>query len=95
MSYKNFNRHELFNRDLMEYHSTTIRQVEDYFIDNKESFFNPLTNMLAGIWDGYLYDNLLDTALEMGIHNGLIERIEYIIGVINVHIAENSVTSQI
>ena len=76
MSYKRFNRHEIFNSEMMSFHSQTIREVEDFFIENDESMFNQLTNMLCGIWDGYLYDNLMDVALEMGIHNGLIDRIE-------------------
>ena len=88
MSYKRFNRHEIFNSEMMSFHSQTIREVEDFFIENDESMFNQLTNMLCGIWDGYLYDNLMDVALEMGIHNGLIDRIEQTIEFIEKNIKE-------
>jgi len=49
-----FNRHELFNQDWMDYHSQTLRMVEDFYIANDESWFNDLYNKLCGVWDGYL-----------------------------------------
>lgn len=76
MSYQTFNRHEIFNVEMMKFHSETIRQAEDFFIENDESMFNELTNMLYGIWDGFLYDDMMSVALDMGIHNGLVDRIE-------------------
>ena len=65
--YRRFNRHQLFNGELMNFHSQTIRLVEDFYMEKNQTWFNELTNMLAGIWDGYLYDNLLPKAKEEGL----------------------------
>jgi hypothetical protein len=87
--YRLFNRHELFDGELMKFHSTTIRLVEDFFMDKGESFHNQLTNMLYGIWDGYLYTNLLLTAKESGLPIEDVRRIESTIDVINEYIDAN------
>ena len=63
MNYKRFDRHEMFDNFLMKYHSTTIRLVEDYIWNTMKEVSHPLLNMLNGIWDGYLYDDLLIKAL--------------------------------
>jgi len=76
MNYTLFDRHQVFTSDWVDYHSITIREVEDFFLDLDESPFNALTNMLNGIWDGYLYNELLETSNQMGLHLHLINRIE-------------------
>jgi len=76
MNYTLFDRHQVFTSDWVDYHSITIREVEDFFLDLDESPFNSLTNMLNGIWDGYLYNELLETSNQMGLHLHLINRIE-------------------
>ena len=93
MSYKRFNRHELFDGDLMKFHSNTIRLVEDFFMDKGESFHNELTNMLYGIWDGYLYQNLLPIANQSGLPIEDVRRIESTIDVIEEYIDANPLTT--
>ena len=70
-----FDRHELFNQDWMDYHTTTLRMVEDFHIENDESWFTPLYNMLCGVWDGYLYTEMLETAKQMGLPTHILQRI--------------------
>ena len=70
-----FDRHELFNDDWMEYHSQTLRMVEDFHIETDESWFTPLYNMLCGVWDGYLYTEMLETAKQMGLPTHILHRI--------------------
>ena len=70
-----FDRHELFNDDWMEYHSQTLRMVEDFHIETDESWFTPLYNMLCGVWDGYLYTEMLETAKQMGLPTYILQRI--------------------
>ena len=70
-----FDRHELFNDDWMNYHSQTLRMVEDFHIENDESWFTPLYNMLCGVWDGYLYTEMLETAKQMGLPTHILQRI--------------------
>jgi hypothetical protein len=62
---------------MMDFHSTTIRQVEEFFMDNNQSPFNTLTNQLNGIWDGYFYEDTLEMAKQMGLPTHLTNRIEF------------------
>ena len=84
MNYKRFDRHELFDTFLMKYHSTTIRLVEDYLLETDQPLYNDLTNMLNGIWDGYLYDELLIKSLILPKED--YRRVEDIVNIINEHI---------
>ena len=70
-----FNRHELFTEDWMTYHSQTLRMVEDFYIAKDESWFTPLYNMLCGVWDGYLYTEMLETAKGMELPTPILQRI--------------------
>jgi len=82
MSYLRFDRHQKFNREMMDYHSDTLRAVEDFHMARKESWFNEVYNMLNGIWDGYLYTDLLESAKQMGLPTHITNRIEYTINFI-------------
>jgi hypothetical protein len=84
MNYKRFNRHELFDAFLMDYHSTTIRLVSDYIWKTQKEVMSTLENMLCGIWDGYLYDDLLTKALILPAED--YRRIEDMVTLINEHI---------
>ena len=70
-----FNRHELFTEDWMEYHSNTLRMVEDFYIDQNKSWFNEVYNMLCGVWDGYLYTEMLESAKQLGLPTNILQRI--------------------
>jgi hypothetical protein len=78
-----FNRHELFTSEMMEYHATTLRMVEDFYMNQNESWFNEVYNMLCGVWDGYLYTDLLESAKQLGLPTHIINRIKYTINFIN------------
>jgi hypothetical protein len=75
MNIVRFNRYELFNEDWMSYHSETLRRVENFYIDRNESWFNEVYNQLCGVWDGYLYTEMLDSAREIGIPPQILQRI--------------------
>lgn len=81
MNYKRFDRHEMFDNFLMKYHSTTIRLVEDYIWNTMKEVSHPLLNMLNGIWDGYLYDDLLIKALILPAED--YRRVEDMVNLIN------------
>ena len=72
-----FNRHELFTSEMMEYHSTTLRMVEDFYMNQNESWFNDMYNMLCGIWDGYFYTEVIPMDYELGLPQSIIDRIDY------------------
>jgi hypothetical protein len=59
MNYRKFDRHEVLNTvELMKAHSTLIRDVETYQMENEISDFD-FINELFGIYDGYLYTSIL------------------------------------
>ena len=87
MSFKRFNRHELFDGFLMEWHSTTIKLVRDYIWETQKEVHSELENMLCGIWDGYLYDNLLTKALILPQED--YRRVEDVVRLINEYIDTN------
>ncbi len=70
-----FNRHELFTEDWVSYHSQTIREVENFYIAKDESWFNDLYNKLCGVWDGYLYTEMLESAKQYGLPTHILQRI--------------------
>jgi len=76
MNIVRFNRHELFTSEMMNFHSTTLREMEDYYIGIDESWFNSLYNSLCGIWDGYLYPEMIESAKQMGLPIHIIDRIQ-------------------
>lgn len=86
MGYKRFNRHELFDSFLMDWHSTTIKLVQDYIWETQGAVMTDLENMLYGIWDGYLYDDLLTKALILPTED--YRRIQDTVDLINEHIKE-------
>jgi len=69
-----FNRHEIFSIEDHEFHSQTIRQVEDFYISQNKTWYNELYNELCGIWDGYLYYNILELAAK-DLPETLVDRI--------------------
>ena len=87
MNYKRFNRHELFDKFLMEYHSITIKRATDYIWETQKEVMTELENLLCGIWDGYLYDELLTKALILPTED--YRRVEDIVQLINEHIEAN------
>ena len=75
MSYIRFDRHTNMT-------STTRGEILDII---KEVDFNTgfdLMNMLYGLFDGYLYDDLLEVARGAKIDNALYNRIENVVSVI-------------
>ncbi len=75
MNIVRFNRHEVFNSTWMDYHSQTLRMVEDFYIDQNESWFNEVYNQLYGVWDGYLYTEILESAKQLGLPTHITDRI--------------------
>ena len=70
-----FNRHELFNGEWMKFHSATLREMEMFYIDQNKSWFNEVYNMLCGVWDGYLYTEMLESAKQLGLPTYILQRI--------------------
>jgi hypothetical protein len=57
MNYKRFNRHDCFTSEMMTMTMDVIKATED----------DSLTNMAYGLFDGYLYEDLLPRAIKLGV----------------------------
>jgi hypothetical protein len=81
MSYYRFNRHELFSANDVEELLNIICAVKDISLDiEDDDDFNDLENKLYGLFDGYLYDDVLTTAASiMQVPLELCKRIEVLI----------------
>jgi hypothetical protein len=59
----------------MEYHRETLNQMEMFYIDQNKSWFNEVYNMLCGVWDGYLYTEMLESSKQLGLPTHITNRI--------------------
>ena len=57
MNYTKFERHECFTSEMMTMTMDVIKATDD----------DKLTNMAYGLYDGYLYDDLLSRAVKLGV----------------------------
>ena len=57
MNYKRINRHDCFTSEMRTMTMDVINATED----------DSLTNMSYGLFDGYLYDDLLPRAIKLGV----------------------------
>lgn len=94
MNYRLFNRHEIFNSDMMDIHFDLIRDIENYSYKMTGSFrgFRSLINMLHGIWDGFLYDELISES-ENSLSSDLVARVKEVVTFIESNGNLNSVTN--
>jgi len=75
MSYIKFDRHANMT-------PTTLGEIMDIIkeVDFNTGFY--LMNMLYGLYDGYLYDDLLEVARDAKVDKALYKRIENVVSVI-------------
>ena len=79
-----FNRHQLFTSEDRTEVLDLIKEVERVAysegVSRYDGTYGELTNMLFGLFDGYLYDNVLSTAVGIiDLPMALIRRIEAIV----------------
>jgi hypothetical protein len=72
-AYKNFNRHECFNEETFDIFSSVFRRI-------RRSVDNPsLENKLYGIYDGFLYDGLVEKAKAAGADESDVELLSAVV----------------
>lgn len=61
MAHQRFNRHEIYTNEMLDETMNLIRDVESFSKQTTGRYFglSSLTNMLYGLFDGYLYEDLL------------------------------------
>lgn len=85
-NYKTFNRHEIYTLEMMDTQSKIMRKIEDIVIEQDISMWNTLSNMMAGLYDGYLYDDILTEAESFGLDQDTINDIKDLVKIIETHI---------
>ena len=75
MSYTNFNRHANMDKE-------TLFEIGDIINDVRWDCSFDLTNELFGLYDGYLYDDIL-TLAEKELETNLYNRIEKVINIVS------------
>ena len=88
-NFRNFNRYKCFNEYRHKSHSRLIEDVSDWAMwEEGVKFKNPVVNKLYGIWDGFLYDGLVEEARELGVPEFLCARLTDIVNHIEKYMAE-------
>lgn len=88
MSFKNFNRHDLFDVEMMNDVHSIIQEADDIAIENDAPLFNMLRNKLCGLFDGFLYSDLIVLAKADQLSEQSIAKLRALIEKIEAHIAE-------
>lgn len=76
MSYKNFNRHECYTPEMLSMTSEVIRELQDLAIEQDKSMFDMSINQVCGLYDGYLYDNLVLDAEKFGASESTLNKLK-------------------
>ena len=86
-NYKNFNRHEVYTSEMMDLQRKIMRKIDEAAFEQKKSMSNSLSNMMFGLYDGYLYSDLLPEAETFGLDQDTINGIKGLIKAIEMHIS--------
>ena len=85
MAHKLFDRHECFTSEMMTMTMDVIKATED----------DSLTNMAYGLFDGYLYEELLPRAIKLGVSREIENKIRGLKKAIEMFIQVTSPTENI
>lgn len=86
-NYKNFNRHEVYTPEMMDLQRKIMRKIDEVAFEQKKSMMNSLSNMMYGLYDGYLYSDLLPEAETFGLDQESINGIKGLIKAIEMYIS--------
>lgn len=86
MSYKKFNRHECYSSEMLSMTGEVVRELQDIAIEQGKSMFDMSINMTCGLYDGYLYDNLLEEVTNFGATELTLNKVRGLIKAIEMYI---------
>ena len=84
--FKNFNRHDVFTRDMHNTAWAIKSVVETAEYDNTGSFMGPVFNKVMGLFDGYLYNNLIQDVAAVGCNEQTVNDLTEIVQIIEARI---------
>ena len=86
MSYKRFNRHECYTSEMLSMTGEVVRELQDLAIEQNKSMFDMSINMVCGLYDGYLYDNLLQEVTDFGATESTLNKVKGLIKAVEMYI---------
>lgn len=90
--YKLFNRHEVFTRSTHDTVWSIRGEVEITEYKNTGEFHGDVLNKIMGLFDGYLYDGLLEEVAGIGCSSEVCSELNQVIKFIESHIELNGET---
>lgn len=88
MSFKNFNRHEIFASTEMNMMRDILEELDTNLIEHGRPLFNDLKNKLFGLFDGFIYSDLI-TLAKTELSEESIAKLSNLIEKIEAHITEH------
>ena len=92
-NFRNFNRHECLDERMFNKFSTVKRDICDWAVCDDVKI-SELENQLFGVWDGYLYDGLIERCEKLGVPTFLIYRLEEVVDHIEKYLENNGVITK-
>lgn len=86
MSYKRFNRHECYTPEMLSMTSEVVRELQDIAIEQDKSMFDMSINMVCGLYDGFLYNDLLQEVTSFGATESTLNKVKGLIKAIEMYI---------
>ena len=80
--FKNFNRHEVFTPEMHTIVWDIRKAVETAEWEKDETVFGPVGNRIMGLFDGYLYDNLIQDVVMLGCNKEVINELTEMVQII-------------
>lgn len=86
MSYKRFNRHECYTSEMLSMTGEVVRELQDLAIEQNKSMFDMSINMVCGLYDGYLYADLLQEVTNFGATEVTLNKVKGLIKAVEMYI---------
>ena len=86
MSYKRFNRHECYTPEMLSMTSEVVRELQDIAIEQDKSMFDMSINMTCGLYDGFLYNDLLQEVTNFGANESTLNKVKGLIKAVEMYI---------
>ena len=88
--YKEFDRHSCFDNRIFDLHRRNVSDVFEWAMwEDGKDIHSDMYNKLFGIWDGYLYNGLVQECIDYGVPKFIVIRIQSVVDIIEEFILDN------
>ena len=71
---------------MLSMNGEVVRELQDIAIEQGKSMFDMSINMMCGLYDGYLYDDLLQEVTNFGASESTLNKVKGLIKAIEMYI---------